>query len=297
MASAVRHVTAVMAVMSSGLLLAACGGGGTPASSRETAVRKIAPERIVHAPKNLLSAAEPQANGMMWALAGGSSAGLFQFDSATGQAAGSVSVSRTARSVAESATGVIGLALGTRRSGALELRDGRTGKAERTVALPAPAQQIVVGSDGMTFYILTAWASSASVTIVNSRTGAIHGSVPVPGDTASVTPDVQQADLFVLERSGQVEEIGVSGGKIMAKFKVGDDGEALALSPDGGTLYVLKGTSTVANVAVVDVSTESVHRVLPAPGNCRGLLVSASGNQLYEIVGTPGYGNIQVFTV
>jgi hypothetical protein len=278
-------------------LLAGCGHSGPGAGSVRPALARIVPQRIVRAPKMLLAAAEPQANGIMWALAGWSSLGLFELDSSSGQLAGSVSVSRAARSVAESSTGVIGLALGTRHSGALELLDGRTGKVIRTVALPAPARQVVVGSDGTTFYVLTAWASSASVTIVNSQNGAIHGSVPVPGDTVSVVPDVQQASLYVLQETGLVDEIGISGGKITTKFKVGDEGRSMALNPDGNTLYVLKGTAQVANIAVVNLNTESVRRVLPAPSYCRGLLVSASGTQLFEVVGTPGYGNIQVLAL
>ena len=46
---------------------------------------------------------------------------------------------------------------------------------------------------------------------------------------------------------------------------------------------------------MVDVATESVRRVLPALANCLEVLVSASGSQLYEVVGTAGYGNIQIF--
>ena len=154
---------------------------------------------------------------------------------------------------------------------------------------------MVLGSDGSTFYVLTTWATSASVTIVNSQNGRKLGNVLVPVNTVSVAPDIQQAALYVLQGNGLVDAIGISGGKIMARFTVGALGRSIALSPDGSTLYVLKGTSAVSNVAVVDVSTESVRRVLPAPSDCRELLVSASGRQLYEVVGTPGYGNIQVF--
>jgi DNA-binding beta-propeller fold protein YncE len=295
--SFVRRGTAALALTSAAALLAGCGHGSSPAAPARPATARLMPQRIVRAPKMLLAAAEPQANGIMWALAGRSGMGLFELDSSSGQVAGSVSVSRTARSVAESSTGIIGLALGTRHSGALELRDGHTGKVIRTVALPAPARQVVVGSDGITFYVLTAWAGSASVTIVNSQNGAIHGSVPVPGDTASVVPDVQQADLYVLQETGLVDEIGISGGKITTKFKVGVDGRSIALNPDGNELYVLKGTAQVANIAVINLSTENVRRVLPAPSYCRGLFVSASGSQLYEVVGTPGYGNIQVLAL
>lgn len=297
MTGATRRLTAAIAaiaVMPAVIGLAACGNG-TRANSRHSATAKVAPERVVPAPRGLIAAAEPQANGIMWALAGKPSTGLFEFDSAGGRMAGSVPVSNTARSVAESSAGVLGVALGTGRSGALELLDGRTAKVIRTIALPAPARQVVLGSDGTTFYVLTAWATSASVTIVNSQNGRELGNVPVPANTVSIAPDIQQAALYVLQGNGLVDAIGISGGKITAKFKVGALSRSIALSPDGSTLYVLKGTSAVSNVAVVEVSTESVRRVLPAPRDCRELLVSASGHQLYEVVGTPGYGNIQVF--
>jgi DNA-binding beta-propeller fold protein YncE len=288
-------MTVVIGLMSAALMLAACGGSGT---SSPHSSAKVMPEHIVHAPKRILAAAMPQPNGLVWALAGGRSAGLFELDSSNGKVTGSVSVSGAARSLAETSTGVLGVVIGTNRAGALELLDGRTAKRIRTVALPAPARRVVVGSDGTTFYVLTGWANSASVSIVNSQNGHVRGTVPVPASAVSVVPDVQQTLLYVLERDGNVSEISVSGGKVMARFGVGHDpGLSLALSPDGSKLYVLKGTNAVANIAVVDAATESVRRVLPAPRHCRQVLVSANGSQLFEVVGTAGYGNIQVFAV
>ena len=81
----------------------------------------------------------------------------------------------------------------------------------------------------------------------------------------------------------------------MSSFRTGDGARSIALSPDGNTLYVLKGPAAAPNVAVVDVATQSVQRVMPAPANCLQILVSANGGELYQMVGTPGYGNIQVF--
>ena len=144
--------------------------------------------------------------------------GLFEMDSSTGRLTGSVSVSSAARSVAETSTGVIGLALGTSRSGALQLLSG-TGKVTKTVPLPAPAREVVVGSDGTTFYVLNGTATAASVTIVGSREGRILGSVPMPSDAVSVVPDPQQSTLYALERNGLVDQIDITGGKVVAKFK------------------------------------------------------------------------------
>jgi hypothetical protein len=121
--------------------------------------------------------------------------------------------------------------------------------------------------------------------------------VPVPADTVSIAADIHLASIYALQKNGLVDEIGISRGQIIEQFKIGSDGESVVLSPDASTLYVLKGTPAVSNVAVVDVGTESVTHVLPAPSHCLELLLSARGNHLYDVVGTPDYGNIQVFKV
>lgn len=283
------------AALLSAALLAAGGSGSAPAKPAKGVTPAFAPERIMAAPRSLLAIAVPPASGITWGLAGTSSKGLYQLDGIPGQqAGGSISVSGSAQSLTESGKGVLGLALGNSRSGALELLDGRTAKRIRTIALPAPARQVAAGRDG-TFYALTGWAKSASVSVISARSGKRRGSVPVPSDTVSIAPNPSQTALYVLQANGLIDEIRIAGGKISSSFPLGEPGISLALSPDGGTLYVLKGTQAVSNVAVVDTATQSVRQVLPSPRDCRQVLVSASGKKLYEVVGTDSYGNIQIF--
>lgn len=274
--------------------LAACSSGGTlPA----TPTASIAPERIVAAPKYLRSAAEPQPNGTIWTLAGGTQARtLNEFTLSGGQRPiGVRPVSNGAQSIAESLSGVIGIALAHGKAGALQLLNGSTGTDFRTVPIGAPGREVVVGSDGTTFYVLNGTSSSSSVTIVNSQNGRTLGTVPMPLDTVSITPDVQESSIYALQPNGLVDQVAVAGGRVVSTFRTGLFARSLALSPDGATLYVLKGPMTASNVAVVDVATQSVRRVLPAPANCLQILVSPSGGELYQMVGTPAYGNIQVF--
>jgi DNA-binding beta-propeller fold protein YncE len=296
MVSAARRTTAVLGVAAAALALAGCSRGNSPAKAHGAAAISMLPQHVLHGPKSMLAATEPQANGAIWALAGPSSAGLFEISSATGQIKTSFSVSDTARSVAESSGGTIALGLGSDQSGALDLINSRTRKAIRTVPLPAPVRQVVVGRDGTTFYVLTGWATTASVTIVDGQ-GRVQGTIPMPSDAVSVVPDLQQATIYALERDGLVDQVNAVGGKVVAKFKVGDTGQSIALSPDGSTLYVLKELGGIDNIAVVDAATEAVKEVLPAPSNCVQLVVSPGGGQLYEVVGTPRYGNIQIFAV
>jgi DNA-binding beta-propeller fold protein YncE len=286
-----RHVMTGLTLLAV-LPLAACSASHAAAPAAKTASR---PDRILAAPKGILAAGQPQTNGAIWTLAGNArSKGLFEFSLTTGHAIGSISVSNAAQSMAESLTGMVGLALGTGKAGSLELLNGNTGSVALTVPLGAPAHEVVVGADGATFYVLNGSATSASVTIVDSADGRISGTVPVPVDTVSIVPDVQGTTLYALQPSGDVSQIAIAGGKIMTSFPTGDSGRSLALSPDGSTLYVLKNGLASTNVAVVDLATESVRKVLPAPSNCLEVLVSASGNQLYQVVGSASYGNIQV---
>lgn len=294
MAGLTRRTTVLIGLAVAALSLSACSAN---APAKENASVSKLPHRILRAPGSLVSVAEPQANGIMWMLAGKSSMGLFEMDSSTGSMKGSVSVSGDARSVAETSSGVIGVALGGQRSGALELRSS-AGKLTKTVALPAPARQVVVGSDGKTFYVLTGTPTTASVSVVGSRAGRILDTVPMPSDAVSIVPDVEQTTLYALERNGLVDQIDITGGKVVAKFKAasrGDVGESIALSPNGGTLYVLKDAAGTSNIAEVDTGTEAVTKVLPAPAGCVQVLVSSSGGQLYEVVGTASYGNVQIF--
>jgi DNA-binding beta-propeller fold protein YncE len=297
MASAARRTTVLIGLTVAALILAACSGISHPAKANGAAAVSMVPQRILRAPARLISATHPRGNGSIWMLAGKSSKGLFKMDSSTGRLMGSVSVSDAAHSVAETSTGVLGVALGTAGSGALELLT-RTGKVTRTVPLPAPARQVVVGSDGTTFYVLTGTVTTASVTIVSSRAGRVLGSVPMPSDAVSVVPDVPRTTLYALEGNGFVDQVDITGGKMIAKFKTAtkdDTAQSIALSPDGSTLYVLKTADGESNVADVDVATEAVRKVLPAPSHCVGVLVSSGGGQLYDLVGTATYGNIQVF--
>jgi DNA-binding beta-propeller fold protein YncE len=282
-----RLLAPALAVVIAALGLAACG-----ASARRPGSAGITPEQIVSAPASLLTASQPQPNGTMWALAGTAATGLYQVDTATGRLTRSVSVSNAARSVAQSGDGIIGVALETRQAGALELLDDRTLKVIRTVPLPAPARAVIAGRRAA-FYVLTSRADSAAVAIVSARTGQVRGTVPVPRHAVAIA--LGAGHLYVLRRSGELNEIAIRSHKITAGFTAGGAGLSLAMSPDGSTLYVLKGTSALANVAVVNTATESVSRILPAPSHCRQVLVSANGQQLYEVVGTAQYGNIQVF--
>lgn len=274
--------------------LAACSSGGS-ASGQPSRQATGKPQQILSVQKNLLAAGQPQPNGTLWALAGNAAGKeLIDINLVNGNGIGSVAVSRTARSVTESLGGVIGLALGAPGKGALDLINGTTGAVTKTIQLGAPARDVIAGSDGATFYVLNGTAKSAGVTIVNSRNGDVRGTVQMPPNTVSIVPDSLGASVYALQPDGRVSQIAIAGARTMTSFPTGPGARSIALSPDGSTLYVLKNAGRAPNVAEVDVSTEVMQRVLPAPRNCLQVLVSADGSLLYQLVGTSSYGNIQI---
>jgi DNA-binding beta-propeller fold protein YncE len=302
MSSARRRAFAAIALTTATLAATACGGGGSSGNGHTNAAAANMPRHIVGTPKDVRSATEPQANGVIWTLAGERSRGIYAIDATSGHVRHSMSVSAGATSIAETAHGVLGLALGTTTSGALELINAKTYKPIETVPLPAPARYVTVASNGSIFYVLSGWSRSASVTLIGARTDTTEKTIPVPADTVSVAPDPAGKSVYVLERNGLVSEISLSGRLDGSRFKVGsgsgsEKGLGLAISPDDKSLYVLKGTPAIANIAVVDLATQSVTRVLPAPSHCVAILAANSGRKLYEVAGTASYGNIQIYAV
>ena len=144
------------------------------------------------------------------------SKGLYDINLANGGVVGSISVSNAARigdGVAVRRRRPGAQHGGTRGTGALELFNGNTGDVAKTVPLGAPARDVVVGSDGATFYVLNGTSRSASVTVVDSENGAVQGTVPVPLNTVSIAPDAEGSSLYILQPDGQVSQIAVAGGK------------------------------------------------------------------------------------
>jgi hypothetical protein len=296
MAGAARRTAAVIGLTVAALTLAACSGGGgaaTPGVNGDT--YGIVPQRVLHAPSSMLAATELQANGDMWTLTGPGRPGLFEISSATGQVKTSFPVSGFARSVAESRTGVIALALATGHTGALQLLSAATRKVTRVVQLPMPAEQVAAGRDSSTFYVLTARAGLAQVVIVSGQDGRVTGTVTVPPDVVSVVPDARQATLYAMERDGLLDQISMPSSKRLAQIRAGSGGaESVTLSPDGRTLYVLEQLGGIANVAVVNPAAQAVEKVLPAPGTCVQVLVAPGGGHLYEVVRAARTGSIQI---
>jgi DNA-binding beta-propeller fold protein YncE len=282
-----------------GGLVAACGGSTSAGGTSTTAVaHALRPTRTYPGPAGLIAGGQPQPNGYMWLLArSNGSANLQQLNLTTGKVDQVVPESAGANSISQSSSGVVGVGVGTATTGALEFRNGSSGVLLGTVPIGAPVRGVFAGADGTTFYALNGTSSSASVTLVDSQTDKASVSVPVPLDTTAIAVDPSGVDLFALGSGGTLDEITIGSQTVAASFPVGTKPVQLAVSSSGSTIYVLNTNGAVDDVSVIDANTERQTKALPAPAGAVGLQVSIDGQSLYDVVGTPTYGNVQVFPI
>lgn len=293
------RVGAAMAAASCGALLASCTGGApSTQSSQRATTASVKPDKILSGPAGLLAAASPQPNGAMWLLAqSGGTATLQRLDVATGKIGSVLPESTSARSLAQSPSGALVVGLGTGSTGAVEIRNGSSGALTATVPVGAPVKDVVAGADGATLYVLDGTSTSSSVTLVSLQTDRASASVPVPLGTVSIAVDPSGQHLYALTGSGKVDEINVGDGAVLAEIAVGSNPVQVALSDTGSTLYVLKHAGAGTDVGVVDLATERQTGALAAPAHCVEIVVSPAGGHLYDVVGTPSFGNVQAFPI
>lgn len=282
----------------SALALAGCGSGATHPGHRH-APGHLKPFRIVAAPAGLISSGPPQPDGIVWVLAGTRRARTIEAVSlATKARRHIVAVSADARAVTQSSTGLIALGLAAGRTGAVELLGGSTGSIEATVPVSDPVLGLAFGDDGTTLYVLEGSARVRAVAIVDTLRRKLVRTVALPSDAIGIAPTPDQKAIWSVGRSGVVQKTSLTGRRRpLTAFPLHGPAIAIALSPNGGTLYVLKGTRRTANIAVVSTTTEAQRKALPAASNSVGLATSPDGSELYDPAGTATYGNIQIINL
>ncbi|HTD57433.1 MAG TPA: hypothetical protein VK672_00935 [Solirubrobacteraceae bacterium] len=278
--------------------LAGCGGSSSSSGSQSPTDKPAGSKgrpRTVAVPAGLLAGTVPQPNGTLWALAGTRSVrAINEINLSTGAQNLSVGVSDTAHALAQSSTGVLALGLASPRAGAVELLNTSTGAITGTIPVGAPVISVAFGDDGVTLYVLNGTAKTRSVTVINTSTQKVTGAIGLPSDARSIVPTPDQHAIWSVQASGVVQETSLTNHKPIESFPTASPGIAVAVAPSGGVLYVLKGTSALANIAVISAATERITSVLAAATNSVGLSVSLDGSQLYDFVGAPSYGNIQI---
>jgi hypothetical protein len=295
--AAVAAVAVVAAIVMAACSSAPSGtaSSSTSAKSSGTSGHKVV-SRIIPAPRGLISGAVPQPNGSMWVLAGGKAEvkTLTDIDLSDGQKIATVPVSAAADALAQSTTGVLALGTATTTSGSVELLNGSSGSTVSTIAIGAPVRSLAFGSDGVTLYVLNGTTSSTSVTVVNTSDGQTATSVGSPKDAVDLQVDPDQSEVWTVQSNGNVQATSLQSGRSAGIIPLDLSGIALAYPSSGTRMYVLKGSSSVWNIADISAGATSISRTIPAAAHSVDLLASPDGSTLYDLVGTASVGNIQL---
>jgi hypothetical protein len=281
-----------LTLLTGAVVLAACSS--TPVKPKAAATLK--PFKIAAAPAGTIALTQPQADGSYWVLSGSpTEKTISKMDATTSRILATVGVSRDASDIAESTTGIVAVSVGSGGVGGVDLFQGSTGAALSTIATSDPVLRISPTLDGTMFFALQSNGSASSIVEITVQTGAIGATVPAPSDTVDAIPTSDASAFLALLPQGVIDEVSITTRKPTARFSSGQAATALTLSSDGATIYVLRGGMTSSNVALVNVRTQAVDRVIPAPSDATDLALSPDGQSIYISDSSPKASNVQAF--
>jgi hypothetical protein len=249
---------------------------------------------IVAAAPDIIALVRPDSKDDTWVLSGSAVVkAITSINLTSGRMLMTVGVAASATDAAESVEGTLAVAVGSGTSGALELYDAADGQLQAQVALAGPAVAVAAGADGGSFWVIEQVAQTRVVVEVSAAGTPLGVAVPVSPNLTDIATFSDKSALWGLLSDGTIEEIALPTGRAITAFSTGGAASVLALSPSGDTAYVLRRALAAPNAAAVDLATQSVTTVYPAPAHSVDMALSADGRRLYFAASTADFGNIQ----
>lgn len=167
------------------------------------------------------------------------------------------------------------------------------GKVVRQIAVPAPATDMAISSDGKTLYVTCA-APQGSVCVIDAASGNVSATIPV-GHWAtgpSASPDGKR--LYVCNRfDNDVSIIDLGAKKEIARVPATREPIKSAVTPDGKLVFVSNlvpldpadGYDVASVMTVIDTSNNKPTSIrLPnGSSSVRGVTVSPDGKYAYAV--------------
>jgi YVTN family beta-propeller protein len=151
---------------------------------------------------------------------------------------------------------------------------------------------VVAHPDSSTVYVSNYVGSSVSV--IDVATGTVTTTIPVQAKPRGITIDPDGNFVYVANsEADSVSVIDTATNTVVDTIIVGginaDFPYALAIHPDGGTLYVslhrVSTSTPISSVAVVDTTTRSQTLQITGFWSALGLSVHPAGDRLYVVDG------------
>ena len=205
-------------------------------------------------------------------------------------------MSNAANAVTFNSHNTLAVGHGTGRAGSISFYQYPGLRLLSTIPMAGPVRQVSAAVTGNVFSALIKVGVVVSAAVVNSATHATLTTIPLPSNTTAIALSPDGLMLYAAISTGKVLVFSTSTNSQLYTFAAGGAFIAMSASSDGTSLYGLKTTTSGENVSVVDLATQAVVSVLPAPKATKAIQVSARGNSLFDFVGTEKYGNIQSFS-
>jgi DNA-binding beta-propeller fold protein YncE len=170
-------------------------------------------------------------------------------------------------------TGTEARAVGSPFEAALFVIDAATRSLRARIPLESKfAYGIALSPDGLTAYILTSTDGASAVAVIDITTESLVKTVPLPGSRAyffqpTLSPGGRYLYFTRYNESGEpssVQVLDVVSNTIVATTTVGVGTAAVAVSPDGNTVYVSGGGGEVHRLNAVTHDSDGAF-ALPAP--------------------------------
>lgn len=165
-------------------------------------------------------------------------------------------------------------------AGELRIVDVAAGAVTDVVDTGAVVTGLAVSPDGRTVYVVNGWSGSVAVVDVAAAEVVHRIRVKAELNSAVVRPDGKRLYLTgTANGQGVVLGFDLTSDSLAAVIQVGSAPTGLAVSPDGGHLYVANNQG--ASVTVIDTRIASVIRTVPVDVLPQYVAVSPDGSTTY----------------
>lgn len=172
-------------------------------------------------------------------------------------------------------------------SGSLSIVDGLGQRVIGEIPVTGDPAPVLAAGDGHTVFVAT---NADRLYAIESDSGAIHASLPLPATSHQLALHPNRALLYVATRdAGTVLEVDQVGLKQVREFVVGGRTQGLIVAPDGTELYV---ANEQGGLDVIDLATGSLTASLELGGPAFSVAATPDWRQLY--VGLVSAERVQV---
>jgi gliding motility-associated-like protein len=158
------------------------------------------------------------------------------------------------------------------------LNTGTTPITATITATPVPSSFAYIANYGS----ITSFPLSNTVTVINTNTNAITGTITVGNNPFGVSASSDGTKVYVTNYGGNsVSVINTSTNTVVNTIGVGSQPMGIVVSPDGSRVYVANQLSNT--LSVINTTTNTIVATIPISLQPQGVTISPDGSKVYVV--------------